>query len=226
MKTTNQAIRHSLRKDTLVNTRTSPHSTSRVRSTFVILVTSFLLLAGHFQVAAQTDPLAGASGYFDWLLGRNTSSVLVSPNSVLHTPEGIFRGQDGAQAFGSRLGESFSDLEFELQSAEVTGDSLIIEFQMSGVHTGSYQGMDWDCARVSVPGVAMLEAGEDGFSEQWITYDQQTLLDQIHVHGLVPWNERPSCDAHLRVDAPLSEPIADPQVPPQCLTKFECESEF
>jgi hypothetical protein len=99
---------------------------------------------------------------------------------------------------------------------------MVIEFTMSGVHTGAYQGMDWDCARVSVPGVAVLRTGEDGFTEQWITYDQQTLLDQIHVHGLVPWSERPSCDSYLRI----AEPIADPQFPPQCLTKLQCESEF
>ncbi len=209
-----------------MNTTTSPRSISHLRATFVILITSFLLLAGHSQAVGQGDPLAGASSYFDWLLGRGATTALVSPNAVLHTPEGVFRGQEGAEAFGSRLSTSFSNLQFDVRSSEVAGDSLVIEFQLSGVHTGSYQGMDWDCAQVSVPGVAVLRAGEDGFSEQWITYDQQTLLDQIHVHGLAPWNERPSCSSYLAIETSLTEPVADPQLVPQCFSRLECETAF
>ena len=145
---------------------------------------------------------------------------------MFHTPEGIFRGQDGGNSFVNELRESFSDLQFDVRSSEVAGDSLVIEFTLTGVHTGSYQGMDWDCARVSAPGVAVLQTGDDGFSEQWIAYDQQTLIDQITVFSLVPDYTRTSCDSYLRIDAPLAKPIVDPQFPPQCLTKFQCESAF
>lgn len=215
-----------------MNAPKTSRSTGRIRSAFIILITSFLLIGGHSQAAGQADPQAMASGYFDWLLGRGNAvatAALVSPTTVLHTPEGVFRGQDGLDAFGSQLGASFSNLEFEVQSADIAGDRMVVEFTMTGVHTGMYQGMDWNCAHVSAPGVAVLQTGDDGFSEQWITYDQQTLLDQIYVFSLTPDFVPSSCEISLVFDNPLSEPIAVPESPagpPQCLTKTLCETAF
>jgi hypothetical protein len=212
-----------------VKTSTTSRSSGHIRSALLVLITSFLLITGQSQAVGQADPQSMASGYFDWLLGRSNgfaTATLMSPNGVLHTPEGVFRGQDGAEAFGSNLRGSFSDLAFEVQSTDVVGGTMVIEFTMSGVHTGAYQGMDWDCARVSVPGVAVLRTGDDGFSEQWITYDQQTLLDQIYVHGLVPWSERASCDSYLRIDAPFAEPVNVPEGPPTCLPRAICSTPY
>lgn len=195
-----------------------------VRSAFMILIASFLLTASHPAALAQTDSQLMAVQYFDGILGNldfEPASALMSPDARLHTPEGVFRGAEGASDFGARLQESFSDLSFDTRSTETVGDYIVVEFTMTGIHTGSYRGAEPGCSGIVVPGMAVLQADSTGITEQWVSYDGQTVLDQIYVFGLFNPEGRPSCDS----SQPVPERIS-PSGAPACTSVTKCETPY
>ncbi len=198
--------------------------TRSLRFVVMILIASFLLTAGTSAAAVQPKTQLMAFQYFGAIEGNgNLESVtaLMSPDARLHTPEGIFRGADGASDFGSRLQESFSDLSFDAHSVETAGDYVVIEFTMTGIHTGAYHGAEPGCSGVVVPGMAVLRAGDSGITEQWVSYDSQTVLDQIYVFGVFNPEGRPTCGE----SQPAAERIA-PSGAPACTSAYRCETPY
>ena len=80
----------------------------------------------------------------------------MSPDAVLHSPEGEFVGREGLAQFGEELESSFSNVTFSTKSVEIAGPLTIISFTLTGLNTGEYRGMVSNCAGISVPGVAVL----------------------------------------------------------------------
>jgi len=190
----------------------------------MVLVASFLFTAGHAAAVAQPTNQIMAIQYFDGILGNAnaaTASARMSPDARLHTPEGVFRGADGVTDFGARLQESFSDLSFDMRSTETVGEYVVVEFTMTGIHTGDYRGAEPGCSGIVVPGMAVLQAGDSGITEQWVSYDSQTVLDQIHVFGLFNPEGRPACDG----GQPIAKRIAPPGAP-ACTSVTRCESPY
>ncbi len=196
-----------------------------IRSAFMILIASVLLTAGHASAASvQPKTHLTAFQYFDAIVGNlevEAASALLSPDARLHTPEGVFRGADGASNFGAKLEGSFSDLSFDTRSVETAGEYVVIEFLMTGVHTGAYHGTEPGCSGIVVPGMAVLQAGDSGFTEQWVSYDSQTVLDQIYVFGLFNPEGRPGCDGSQVVPERIVPPGA-----PACTSATKCEMPY
>jgi hypothetical protein len=199
------------------------HSLRFIRIVIIIVFASLVHGAGQSPALAQADAQLMAVQYFDGILGNASlgASALISPEARLHTPEGIFRGTEGARDFGAGLQESFSDLSFTASSSETVGDYIVVEFMMTGIHTGTYRGAEPGCAGIVVPGMAVLQADGSGITEQWVSYDSQTVLDQIYVFGLFETEGRPSCG-----DSQPAVPSVAPSIPPACMTGENCETPF
>ncbi len=169
------------------------HSSRPIRSLFLIVAATLLLAASQLAGgSAQTASQGIATGYFDTVQGGSVISF-ISPHSVLHTPEGSFAGPDGPERFGAKLEESFSNLAFATRNTETVGEYVMIEFTLTGIHTGAYLDAAPECAGVAVPGLAILHVEESGITQQWISYDSGTVLSQIDAFGQIDPNMRPSC---------------------------------
>lgn len=169
------------------------HSSRPIRSLFLIVAATLLLTASQLAGgSAQTVQKQMEASYFDAVQGGAAYS-LVGPHAVLHTPEGSFAGPDGPTRFGAKLGESFSNLAFATRSTETVGEYVMIEFTLTGIHTGAYLDASPECAGVAVPGLAILHVEESGITQQWISYDSGTVLSQIDAFGQIDPNMRPSC---------------------------------
>ena len=108
---------------------------------------------------------------------------------------------------GGVLEASFSDLAFTTESAVRSGDTVIVAFTLTGVNTGSYNGVAANCAGIAVPGVAFLRVAEQDIAvdqfmmgpdlqqvpntlivtrtvvvEQWIDYNADGMGDVL-------WND-------------------------------------
>lgn len=167
------------------------------RLLFLLVVSTLLLTASQFTgSAAQVPPEQPGLDFLAVLQGDSALRALpglATPDTLLHTPEGVFQGRDGIDQFSAFLQGSFTNLDFATQKTEVVENLVIVNFTMSGIHTGSYLNMPGHCAGISVPGVVVLRIHESGITEQWIGYDREMLLAQIDgFHQFDPTN-RPIC---------------------------------
>src|SRR5690606_23676807 len=105
--------------------------------------------------------------YFSAIQDGSTYS-LVSPHAVLYTPEGVFAGQDSLGRFGERLDASFDKVWFATTITHTVDEYLLIDFTLTGVHTGDYLGAKPNCAGIAVPGIAVVHMGLSGITQQWI----------------------------------------------------------
>jgi len=155
--------------------------------------------------------------YFDLLGGGNPEAAakLISPGAVLHTPEGEFAGTMGTAEFADALAGSFDDIAFGLQSLGIAGETVVVQFSMSGVHRGEYLGVEATCSSIAVPGIATLRLDDGLISEQWISYDRQVILDQVSVSPVFDETGSVPCDAYQDGPAP-----SDPVDVPQCGTPW------
>ncbi len=194
------------------------HRSPRSCRHLVLLVIATLLLTAS-QLAggsAQTVQKQMEASYFDAVQGGAAYS-LVGPHAVLHTPEGSFAGPDGPTRFGAKLEESFSNLTFATRSTETVGEYVMIEFTLTGIHTGAFHDVSPECAGVAVSALAILHIGETGVSQQWISYDSGTVLSQIDAFGQIDASSRPTCDS-----LGLVQPEPDVASLPPCLALNAC----
>lgn len=184
------------------------------------------LFASLVPAASAQDDLAGlyASQLFKAITDESVM-FLGTPHAMTHTPEGTFTGYAGPAQFGDVLADSFSNLDFRIQSiAQASGDWVIASFALTGINTGEYKGLDADCAAISVPGVALLHFEEflvqvenpdsaalgqyldpvmetrSRVVEQWIEYDTDLIESQITAFNVVDAGVRPGCSAQLAVE--------------------------
>ncbi len=167
------------------------------RAGLFALSTSLLLTGTVAATSAQTSPLPPLSmHYVDEILDGNdlvAASALISPGAILTTPEGSFVGPAGVGEFTAELGESFSNLDFEITGTHVDGDDLVIEFTMTGTQTGTYQGIPGRCAEISVPGEATLDLDQEMVQGQVIDYDRAEIVRQASRYNQLASFEGISC---------------------------------
>ena len=196
------------------------HRTSRF-SFFAILLAALTLLLSSGPSTAQIAPTPNLANQFFGAIGSGNSLFVLSPGAVLHTPEGEFVGWDGPSQFGEELNASFSDVEFNTNSVEYVESLLIVDFTLTAINTGSYQGVAANCAGIAVPGVAVLMVSEDRVVEQWIGYDSDVVANQIAAFNSFDPSARPGCSEHVMPqDWPPYEPA------PSCIKVNQCESAY
>ncbi len=212
-----------------MNTRRTNRPLTYVERSLIVLLLAaialtFALAHSPATIAQDAAPRVMADQFLDAIDGDGSlaSLALISPNAVLHTPEGEFAGRAGVTAFGTELEASFSNLDFATQSVEAVDNLVIIEFALTGTNTGGYHDVDANCAGFAVPGVAVLKLSDGGVVEQWIGYDSHWMVNQLLAYNQFDPNVvRPTCAAE--VGAPVQAAPAN-EAPPSCLAAKECET--
>ncbi len=191
------------------------------RSLIILLLAAIALALAHTPAATAQEaaPQVMADQYFDAMDGGD-SLALITPNAVLHTPEGEFAGRAGVNQFGTELQGSFSNLDFATQSVESVDNLVIIRFALTGTNTGGYHDVEANCAGFAVPGVAVLKVSDGGVVEQWIGYDSHWMVNQLLAFNQFDPNiVRQSCADQVATQVAPSD-----TAPPSCLSANRCET--
>jgi hypothetical protein len=225
-----------------------PHHLRHFTRTWLLALVAILAMVGSTIQPATAQVSSSnllATQFFD-AVGGDAPAYLLSINAVLHTPEGTYSGINGPAQFGEEFGASFSNVQFSLQSASSMSDGTVLaSFALTGINTGSYHGLDANCAGISVQGVALLdvevmtvwteawtEANDPRLdqpesstvvvvTEQWVNYEADAIASQIAAFNALDSSYRPTC-ASQGFDLTGSEPAAAPDGAPTCLSPQEC----
>ena len=107
----------------------------------------------------------------------------VVPHIVCHGfpgfPDGEFRDRESYKAFFRIFRQSFSDMSFETLKTIATEEFVSAHWEIWAIHSGEFQGIQPDGARVVFDGVALYRMEEGKIAETWLTINQPLLLSQL-----------------------------------------------
>lgn len=112
-----------------------------------------------------------------------TYRTLYHPDAVLHglAPQPI--NVEGAVAGYRAFFAGFPDLRFQTLDTVADGEKVAVRFQITGTHTGEFQGIPATGRRMNVYGITILRFRDGKVSERWNQLDQMSLLQQLGVMG-------------------------------------------
>ena len=90
---------------------------------------------------------------------------------------------EGALAGYRAFFAGFPDLRFETLVTVADGEKVAVHFQITGTHTGEFQGIPATGRRMNVQGITILRFRDGKVSERWNQLDQMGLLQQLGVMG-------------------------------------------
>ena len=107
----------------------------------------------------------------------------VVPHIVCHGfpgfPNGEFRDRESYKAFFRVFRQSFSDMTFETLRTIAAEDFVSAHWEIWATHSGDFQGIDADGARVVFDGVALYRMEDGKIAETWLTINEPLLLSQL-----------------------------------------------
>jgi predicted ester cyclase len=160
---------------------------------YIVFAVMALLVSSAPVAAAPVEAPLMSIQFFESVLGGadlEVAATILSADAVIHTPEGVFTGSDGAGQYATSLQSAFSSVTFVTQEPAVAGDFATLQWRMTGIHTGTFHGLDGYGAHVSVNGIAVFRFDDSAIVEQWIAYDRMALVNQIQAFA-----QADSCDA-------------------------------
>jgi predicted ester cyclase len=120
------------------------------------------------------------------LVGGDNVEVIddtVVPHIVCHGfpgfPNGEFFDRESYKAFFRVFRQSFSDMTFETLATIVTEDFVSAHWKIWATHTGEFQGIAPDGARVVFDGVALYRMEGGRIAETWLTINEPLLVSQL-----------------------------------------------
>lgn len=112
----------------------------------------------------------------------------VAPHIVCHGfpgfPNGEFHDRESYKAFFRVFRQSFSDMTFETLKIIAVEDYVSAHWEVWATHSGAFQGIEPDGARVVFDGVALYRMEDGEIAETWLTINQPLLLSQLGGGGL------------------------------------------
>lgn len=107
----------------------------------------------------------------------------VVPHIVCHGfpgfPGGEFRDRESYKAFFRILRQSFSDMSFETTDTVATEDFVSAHWKIRATHSGPFQGIEPDGARIVFDGVALYRMEGGRIAESWLTINEPLLVSQL-----------------------------------------------
>ena len=94
-------------------------------------------------------------------------------------PNGEFFDRESYKAFFRVFRQSFSDMRFETLKTIATEDFVSAHWEIWATHSGEFNGIAPDGARVVFDGVALYRMEEGRIAETWLTINQPLLLSQL-----------------------------------------------
>ncbi len=107
----------------------------------------------------------------------------VVPHIVCHGfpgfPDGEFRDRESYKAFFRIFRQSFSDMTFETLKTIATEDFVSAHWEIWATHSGEFNGIAPDGARVVFDGVALYRMEDGLIAETWLTINLPLLVSQL-----------------------------------------------
>jgi predicted ester cyclase len=107
----------------------------------------------------------------------------VVPHIVCHGfpgfPNGEFHDRESYKAFFRVFRQSFSDMTFETTRMIATEDFVSAHWEIWATHSGEFNGIGPDGARVVFDGVALYRMEDGLIAETWLTINEPLLRSQL-----------------------------------------------
>ena len=107
----------------------------------------------------------------------------VVPHIVCHGfpgfPNGEFNDRESYKAFFRIFRQSFSDMTFETTRMIATEDFVSAHWEIWATHSGDFQGIAPDGARVVFDGVALYRMEDGKIAETWLRINEPLLVSQL-----------------------------------------------
>ena len=94
-------------------------------------------------------------------------------------PNGDFAGRESYKAFFRIFRQSFSDMHFETLATLATEEYVSAHWKVEATHSGEFQGIAPDGARVVFDGVALYRLEDHRIAETWLRVNEPLLLSQL-----------------------------------------------
>jgi predicted ester cyclase len=108
---------------------------------------------------------------------------VVVPHIVCHGfpgfPNGEFFDRESYKAFFRVFRESFSDMSFETTRLIATEDFVSAHWEIWATHTGNFQRIPPNGARVVFDGVALYRMEDGKIAETWLRINEPLLASQL-----------------------------------------------
>ena len=110
----------------------------------------------------------------------------VVPHIVCHGfpgfPNQEFADRESYKAFFRIFRQSFSDMTFKTLATIATEEFVSAHWEIHATHTGEFQGIQPDGARVVFDGVALYRMEDGKIAETWLRINEPLLVSQLG-HG-------------------------------------------
>lgn len=107
----------------------------------------------------------------------------VVPHIVCHGfpgfPNGEFNDRESYKAFFRIFRQSFSGMTFKTLGTIATEDFVSAHWEIRATHSGEFQGIAPDGARVVFDGVALYRMEDGQIAETWLTINEPLLVSQL-----------------------------------------------
>jgi steroid delta-isomerase-like uncharacterized protein len=105
---------------------------------------------------------------------------------VRHTVErGELVGPDGIKNMIAEVSTGYPDIAATILEMVVGQDTVVTRWNLSGTHTGSFEGLEPTGKRISIDGVFVSRIADGMIVEEWVYYDALGLWQQLG-YTLVP----------------------------------------
>jgi steroid delta-isomerase-like uncharacterized protein len=109
---------------------------------------------------------------------------LFAPDYVSHAfPPTFPPNQEGLRQFVGAFRSAFPDLRWTLHDVVGEGDNVIARFTGAATHRGEFMGVPATGKSFSVEGFLQARFEGDKWAEDWVSWDQLGMLQQL---GVVP----------------------------------------
>ena len=109
----------------------------------------------------------------------DVAKEIVAPDAVFHIPGGELTGPEGIGGLVTLLRTAFPDAQFPMEEVITDGDHVAVRWTMRGTSKADFQGIPPTGEEVTLPGQAFLTIEDGTIVEDWVTYDQLGLLQQL-----------------------------------------------
>ena len=139
----------------------------------------------HEQLSGRSEIETVVRGLHDIWNSGDVSRIpeIYSDSFVAHMPKGWecseFRGHDGVRDAIMRIRSAFSNWHEEVQDLIVDQDRAVTRYVSTGVHTGSFIGLEPSGRRVTIDEISIYRLAAGKVEEQWCLTDDLALAQQL-----------------------------------------------